>query len=306
MTQFKVYNRYYCLIILSILLSISNLIKGQEDSPSYQRLTNFPVFSINAFEYANSGYKTPNGEGHIKMSELNTSIQLAFPLKEKKLYLYNKVNYAQFNFNTDYNRNNANEQFNSIALSMGLIVVLKNHWRLFGIITPTLASDFENALSKEDLLTQASVIATKRANHNYEYGFGLALSTRFGRELVIPLATLTYKKNKWSTLMVLPAYLSQYYEINNTRVGLKMSTFGNIYNLSTSPSPQLEMDKLGYSRITIGPDIGTKLFGSFYLNINSGLAVRNRLESINHKQKIEMKLSMQEKFFFNIGLSLIK
>ncbi|TLX73512.1 hypothetical protein E9993_15490 [Labilibacter sediminis] len=240
------------------------------------------------------------------MSEFNTSFQLAYKLKEKKLYLFNKILLGQFNFSNEFNDTKMDERFSSVAISTGLIVALKNRWKLISVVTPTLASDFEKKVSSDDFLTQASVIAAKRTSPFCEYGFGLALTTRFGRELLIPLATLTYKKNNWTTLMILPAYLSQYYEINNTKIGLKMSIFGNLYNLSNPPNDNIEMDKLGYSRITIGPDISTKLFGNFYLNFNAGLAVRNKLESINTNKQVEMELSTKEKFFFNIGISLLK
>lgn len=295
-----------CLVIFSLSLSNTHLVKAQSDTTQYKRLTSFPILSINNFMYAKSDYETPTGNGNIKMTEYNTSLQLAFKLKENKLYLFNKIHYGHFNFSSEFNGKNIDEHFNSLAISAGLIVVLKNRWKLFGIVTPTLASDFEKPVSSDDLLTQASVIATKRTNPFCEYGFGLALTTRFGRELLIPLATLTYKKNNWTTLMILPAYLSQYYEINDTKIGIKMATFGNLYNLSNPPSMKVEMDKLGYSRITIGPDFSTKLLGSFYLNFNAGLAVRNRLESINNNQQVEMELSTKEKFFFNVGISLQK
>ena len=87
---------------------------------------------------------------------------------------------------------------------------------------------------------------------------------------------------------------------------MKLSAFGNVYNSTNTFASNLELDKLGYSRINIGPDIKLRIYKSLYANINAGITVRNRLFYIDSQGRLEMELSAYTKYFFNFGLSILK
>ena len=175
------------------------------------------------------------------MDEWTTMLEFAFPIKEKKWYLSNRVQYTYFTFEatTELTNFKASKDFHSIAYSIGIIKILPKRWKLVASFTPTLASDFEESLHSDDFIFQAAALAMKRSSQNFEYGFGVAYTTRFGNATLIPLVNLTYKVNNWETLVILPAYISQNYLFNkNTNQGILQSalssgigrSLGGLYN----------------------------------------------------------------------------
>lgn len=279
--------------------------QNNSDSISYKRLTKFALASVDYTAYSASEYGRDNED--IRMNEYRAKLQFALKLKEKKTYLLNNVSISKFDA---YANKGASQYFNesyfAISYSIGLIQILKNRWKIVGVLSPTLASDFNKATSKHDFILQYSAIASKRVGPNLEYGFGAAYSTRFGRALAIPLVSYAYQKGNWSHTGVIPAYIGSYYNIRQIDVGMKLSTFGNVYNSTNSIVSQFELDKLGYSRVNIGPNIKFCIFKSLYANINTGITVRNRLFSIDSQGGLEMELTANTKYFLNFGLSILR
>jgi len=306
--------KHFTTILLSLfsigLTYAQSSIDSTKVDTTYKRLGKFPILTTNYSNYGNSAFETNGQRGRISMHEWSMVLQIAIPLKEKKLYLYNKTHYTNFTFSSTLNQGDSNflENFHSIAFTIGLIKILPKRWRLITNLTPTLASDFEQTLKSDDFIFQASTLAIKRASPHFEYGFGLSFTTKFGNALIIPLIKLTYVKNNWETLAVLPAYVSQNYKFSeNTKLGLKLSVYGNLYNVKfDNISSNHDLNRVSYSRINIGPDFQTKLFGDIYLNAGTGLTVRNILEFQDNDLNTELDLNTGNKFFFNIGVKLLK
>ncbi len=299
------------IIILTATLAINlTYAQSKTDSLQYKRLTKFPVFSTNYFNYSSSEFDINNQKGKIEMDEWTTMLEFAFPIKEKKWYLSNRVQYTYFTFEatTELTNFKASKDFHSIAYSIGIIKILPKRWKLVASFTPTLASDFEESLHSDDFIFQAAALAMKRSSQNFEYGFGVAYTTRFGNATLIPLVNLTYKVNNWETLVILPAYISQNYLFNkNTKLGGKLAVYGNLYNaVFSNTTSNIDLNRVSYSRITIGPDFQTKLFGDFHLNVGAGIAMRNILEFQDDDLNSELDFSTDNKFFFNIGIKLLK
>lgn len=295
------------IILLSQGIFNHSFCQNSSDSINYKRLTKFVLASVNYTHYSATEYAKGNEVGKVSMNEYRTKIQFVLKLKEKKTYLLNTIDITQFDVYAvkgafqDFNKN-----YYSFSYSIGLIQILKNRWKIVGVFSPTLASDFNDNISGDDFTFQSSVLAIKRASGNYEYGFGIAHSYRFGRALTIPLLSYTYRKDRWSHKGVIPVYVASYYKIRNLGIGMKMATFGNVYNSTNTIVSNLELDKLGYSRINIGPELIFRIYKSLYININSGITVRNRLYSINSYGEFEMELNAGKKIFFNLGLSILK
>lgn len=281
--------------------------QNSNDSINYKRLTKFALASVDYTFYSPSKYIKDHEAGEIRMNEYKTKIQFALKLKEKKTYLINKIYMTKFDTYANKGKDqNFNESYYSLSYSIGIIQRLKNRWKIVGVLSPTLASDFNNKVSSHDLILQSSVLASKRASANFEYGFGVAYSTRFGRALTIPLLSYAYLNGRWSHNGVIPAYIASYYNYKRFEIGVKMSTFGNVYNSTNEIQSNLELDKLGYSRINMGPDFKFCIYKALYANINTGITVRNRLYSIASQGELEMELNAGRKFFFNFGLSILK
>ncbi|NQX86205.1 MAG: hypothetical protein HRT67_09930 [Flavobacteriaceae bacterium] len=300
----------YTLGILITLYACNICLAQQKQDTLYQRLDKVPVFGLSYFNYGNSDFESPIGTGEAKMQEMGAMFQYIKQLKNKKWLLANKLLYTYFKYDAKsaFNGFDINENFHSISYSLGVIRILPKRWKLIVLLSPTLASDFQESLSRNDLISQGSIIATKRASPYFEYGFGLTYTTRFGNPTVLPLVNLTYKKGDWHTKAVLPAYITHYYVFNeNTKLGFRVAAYGNLYNATIeNNSTAFELNRVGYSRINIGPDFQTKLFRDFYMNLGAGISTRNVLEIQDDDLNTIIDVDVDEKFFFNIGVKLLK
>lgn len=297
---------FYSVLFVSGIC-LNGFCQNDSDTTKYKSLQKFELISFDYTSYSSSEYQSDDKVGVMSVEEYRTKLQFALKLKEKKTYMLHKIDMTRFDaYSEEGSLNEFSKHYYSFSYSLGLIKVLPKKWTLVGLVTPTLASDFDEKTSFDDFILQSSVMATKRASENMEYGFGVAYSTRFGRALVIPLLTYTYVKNNWHHEAVLPAYLASYYSFNKFDAGLKLSIFGNLYNSNNSAASDLELDKLGYSRINIGPAVRMCVYKSIYANINTGITVRNRLSSMNGQGELELEIAADPKYFINIGLSILK
>ncbi len=278
------------------------------DTMNFPRLSKFPVLSIDYTSYSSSGFEYDDTKEKIAMDEFNGVLQYSIKLKDKKTYLLNRFNFNLIRITQEdiLRTSLISPDYYSFTVGVGLIRVLKNRWKIIGTLNPAYASDGHSSLSMDDIILQASLIASKRKNPNFEYGFGLVATTRFGSEIVTPVVSWIYSKNKWRSTAILPVNATVAYKLKKTELGLKYSAFGNVYNSKGAENLDLELDKLGYSRLNIGPDVLINFYKSLYLNINSGITFRNRLQAIDSNGNMELDLSAGSKFFFNVSLKILK
>lgn len=271
-------------------------------------IVKFPLFTAAYFYYPALTFDTAEGKVQTEIKEVRTSFQAALPLKAKKTYLLNRVQYSLLQYEADVTSKalRIQDTYHTIQYTVGLLQILPKRWQLVFNVSPTLASDFRASLSSDDFILQLSALALKRASENVQYGFGLAYTTQFGDPLLLPLIRLVYRKNNWLTNIVLPAYISQYYEFNKgSRLGLKAAVYGNFYNVNATREDST-IDRVAYSRVTLGPEYRLRLFGSLYVTTAAGVAVANLLRIENEAPNEALKLNADSRFFFNVGLSLLK
>jgi len=302
--------RFLITIFLLFIMSFSLCAQELKDTITYNKLHKFPLLTLDQFYYPNTTFNTNIGQGEIEFNEQRLSIQAAIPLKDRKTYLFNSLNYTLIHYNTIFDQSSLtiNESYHSIQYSLGLINILPKQWKLIFNLIPTLASDFHNSLSSEDFTFQISAMATKRSSQNVQYGFGLAYTSRFGNLTIIPLFSLTYKSDKWLTLAVLPAYVGQYFEFNDKyRLGIKAAVGGDLYNVDFDDiSSPLNLNKFSYSRVTLGPEFLFKLIGDLYMNTGGGFTVRNVFEVQDKQQNKKLEFTFENRMFFNVGIRILK
>jgi len=301
------------ILLITLLFVVQNTFAqvdslSSSDSLSYERLAKFPLATVTYTSYSNSKINKDGIKRYVGMSEVNANLQFAIPLKNRRTILLNKFNFNQSDvlIDSDGEQSHVHNQYYSFAYSFGLIKILNKRWKIIGVLTPTLASDFDASIGKNDFILQSSILVSKRSSPYFEYGFGFAYNTRFGQEIAIPLISLTYKKGDWGVFAVLPAYISSYYHLNNSKIGLSLAAYGNVYNAEMNVPSSLDLDKLGYSRINFGPEYQVKMFNDVYLNLKAGITFRNRLEAINSDGDLELDLSAKTKYFFSVGIRILK
>jgi hypothetical protein len=296
--------------IALVLLGINNSIAQEKTNVIYERLEKFPVFSFDYFNHANSNFDIDSGSGEIKMNEFIATLQFASPLKQGETFLLNKFQYTFFNYEADFVANSLNSEknFHAIEYTLGIVHKLQNDWKVVASITPMLSSDFEESINSDDFLIQANAIAIKRSSPNFEYGFGLTYTTKFGDPLLLPVLKMTYRKRNWTTLVFLPSYISQYYKVNeNTKVGLKAVVYGNAFNATFDENRyNSDVNRVVYSRITVGPEFQTKMYKNLYFNAALGVSLRNILEVQDTDLNTIGDYDIDNKFFMNVGFKILK
>jgi hypothetical protein len=299
----------WLLVVASFSQVQTDSINLNKDTATYGKLVKTAVISSDYFNYPSSDFY--GDKGQIAMNEIRNSLLFAFPLKKKKLYLFNLIQYSYFSIDAQVDLQktiDSKNKFHSIQYRIGILKVLPKSWKFLINAAPTIASDFKESIQSDDFIVQASTMLTKRSSPAFEYGFGVSYTTRYGNPFIIPLASIIYKKKKWLSLMILPAYISHYYTFNkNTRLGLKMAVNGSFYNASFNNGVSMfDLNRVSYSRINIGPDFQTRLFSDFFINIGTGIAMRNILAFEDDDFNKELEFNVDKKVFFNIGIKFLK
>lgn len=195
--------------------------------------------------------------------------------------------------------------YHTIVYRLNLNQKLDDKWRLNIGIAPSLASDFEDNLSREDLLLQANAMLIRLKSKTFTYGFGLAVSTRFGRKLIIPIASLSFKSPKRNISIVLPNKVSIMYNTTNKNVyyGFAAVLNGALFNVHNSNEEVNNIvDEAGYSRLNVGPAVEFRLKGELYLKASGGFSTARKLEFISENEDI-LDRTPDNGPFFNIGIS---
>lgn len=149
-----------------------------------------------------------------------------------------KIGYANLTANTEVSLplvNLESIRYHTISYGLGLIQTLNTNWPLVANFIPTLAPDFEEKLSGNDLLFKANALAVNTKNEKLKYGIGLAYTTRLGRQLLIAMGLLMYNTRKFELDIVLPNKLSAMVKTNKNLFyfGVKAGLNGGVFNNSS-------------------------------------------------------------------------
>ncbi len=294
--------------LLFLFLTLIVNAQHKTDTISYPRLSKFTIASIDNYQYLYSDMNKAYLNSDVKIDEYRASVQIALPLKNKKTYFYNGWDYLKINSITKKEIADAyyNNCYEAITCNIGFIKELKSHWSLLCMVSPSIASDFKNTISSDDLMLGISAIAYKRFNKYFEYGIGFSFNTRLKYEMYLPLLSLNYKKQKHEFKALLPLQISSYYCFKKLKVGFEGRLFENYFNADDEMAKTFNMDSFGFSKVNFGPKLMLQLYRSLYFNMAGGVTVFNELTSLNQRgNKIEI-VAPDNKLFFNFGLKILK
>lgn len=190
----------------------------------------------------------------------------------------------------------------SINYRFTLIHKLNAKWRVIALLEPTLASDFKEELSFDDLILQGTAMAIKTVNDKFKIGVGLGYTSRFGSPMVVPMIPITYQSAKHSFNAIFPVKFSYQYEVfQNLQIGIKGQANGANFNISDYSEGETDFNKLNYTRFNLGPVVNFKT--SKYLNIElSGGISSNRQFNLVDTGGNSFERSVRNDPFLNIGL----
>jgi hypothetical protein len=271
-----------------ILLSASIVLV----SDSYSQ--NFELLTVKSAYYPAQEIEDPRSDGQIGIREWG--VQLAIPhfiQKEDSTIVIHKIAYGDLRIDAEIgmapSTTAATQRYQSISYNLGLIKGLGAHWLAVVNVQPTLASDFEEKLSGDDFLLQANALLINSKNEKFNYGFGLAYTTRVGRQIVLPMGLFTYTTRRLDVDIVVPNNLTITFKTPQKTMayGIKAGIDGGVFNTTNNIAPLgVSIDKVGYSRLILAPTISAIFFTALRIQLLGGLAVGRRLELLDSQEEV--------------------
>ncbi len=266
------------------------------------------IFGLKTAYYPLRDIKDSSIDGEIGFKEFGVNLTIPQVFNDFKTILSHTVRYNFLSVDANLNLNNSliesTSDYHLISYAFNLIQKLKNDWRINVGVSPSLASDFNDGIKGDDWLFQGNVLFMKRKNPSINYGFGAAISTRFGRELLVPILLFNYKTPKRTLSVTLPNRVSLMYNTKNKNFyyGGMAALNGALFNVSPeNPLVNDVVDEAGYSRLNIGLSLEVRLKGGLYLRSFNGIALARRLELINSSNDT-VDRTPQNGPIFNLGI----
>jgi hypothetical protein len=274
------------------------------------------LLGVSYFNYPKTDIEEGANNQQAFAQEFGIFGNLPIKLNGDKTIMLNGLTYA-FVENTTYNPPeeyfDTKEQvrkLHTISYSMTLVQKLSDTWKLIVILEPTLASDFKDKLSSDDLILQSGLVVTKKFSDNFQLGGGLIYSTHLGEPLPMPALQIkyTYKNHELTGFLPMKAqYSYKFGKEEKLKIGLRAAINGSNFNITSPdfagviPSP---INKVRYSRANVGPFINYGITDMFRVEIFGGITTGRKYEFIDFEDN-EYNYNRSNGPFFNIGFVIV-
>ena len=269
----------------------------------------FDLIKIHSAYYTKQSIEDSSVDAEIGFFEWHGHVLIPQIFNNKKTILTHRFAYTNLRVDTEAIRTTGSvkskKNYHTISYNLGLIQSLSPRWRLMLNLSPTLASDFKESLDEDDLLYQANAMFINNKSKRFSYGFGLAYTTRFGRQIVLPTGMLVYRTPKIVLNILLPTRASIMFKSKSKTFlyGVETSINGGLFNNTTDVETiSALVDETGYSRFLIGPAFELKQKNGINIQIKGGVAAGRRLEFIDVNEEI-IDRTPEVGPFLSLGLS---
>lgn len=292
-------------ILFLIILVINSFHTKGQIQKKYKPINEFVIASVSHTCYSNSYLKKDNYSGEFENFETSFNLSIPIVLKKKKIVILNSFGYTNLKMGAFNDTSSNYKNLHTYSHRLGVTKILRNNWTITGSLQYAFASDFKANTSTSDVFYNISTLAIKRKNKYFQYGFGLAYTANFGKKMIIPLFIMNYKKGKSSTNLVFPYLISLFRHFDKSKLGFKAEINSNIFNLESN-YPGIDLDKMNYLKINVGPTFEFNLYKFVKLSISGGISLVNKMDFNNQNDKKELSLSPKENLFFKVALKLAK
>lgn len=249
-----------------------------------------------------------------------TNLTLNLPLKLKRGFLINSVNfnYYQINYsNTSIITSDINELY-SIKYTLTYIRPLSKKWSISTQAGVSLASNLKSSITSNDFVYNASLLAIKKGGNTKQPSrlmFGLAYSTFSGEYRFLPIINYTKViNNKFSYGIGFPR---TYFKYNiNSRNILKIQAELNGLNANLSNPLGVNTNNLAqkasFTTAGLGLEYTYWMDNNWAISFNGGYAIYNNYELQDenynkvHEFKVEPAPSFSAGLKFNLKNKTIK
>lgn len=291
--------------LLIFLISISTKANTTSDSIQYKRLQKYTITRVDWQMFLKTQQSEENTmEG---FSEINLNLNYAHKTKYDGMYVFASASYSSFA--CEYLTENSEEdiKFHHARLDIGLSKQLSRDWKIIGIITPMLSSSLESDISKNDFFFETSLLAKKRVNPYLEVGFGAYYANGLmqnSKQVIIPIATLAYKKDRVSITGVFPDELAALYKISKLSIGLRTKYKDLYYYNSSKKIDKNETWQIHNKRLQVGPTCVFETPDNMCLELNAGVIIHNSVVGYNKSMSESFDYMLPERFVFSLSLYL--
>lgn len=277
----------------------------------YVHAQGFELLKVESTYFPQQSIEGSSLDGKIDFWEWSGQLAIPQPLKNNKTVLIHKLKYSNVRAGIKESSVLLNSEltkiYHSISYSIDYIQPLGPKWTLTLNLNPLLASDFQSSLSGEDLLFQGTALAINTKKKKFNYGFGFAYTTRFGRALAIPGGMIKYTTSKMNFELWFPDNMLIMFNTDKSfQFGFKAAIDGGLFNNSNNLLTSINsiIDETGYSRLNIGPAITMRLKNGIHINLDGGTAIARRLEFIDINEAT-FDSTPETGPFFRIGFSFV-
>jgi hypothetical protein len=266
--------------------------------------------SIEYLNYAKAPVKESNENLQASFQEFGAFAAYPVQSKNKKTKVINGIQYALVDASVSNNATSAvnSRQFHSITYNLTILQQLSCNWKLAASLMPTLSSDFKSGLSNNDFFMQGSLLAINKLNSYTSIGGGIVYNTKLGKPTLLPAFIFRYFKDRQELAVLLPDFANYAYQVDRKvkfDIGVKASLNGADFHISgNNLDTAVNVNKLSYSRINIGPVAGYKITRTIKLEATGGISTARKYQFLDVEGN-KYSFNTNNVFFFNIGLAIV-
>jgi Domain of unknown function (DUF6268) len=290
------------LLFIAVLLRVNGLFAQ-----------NFQLAGIGYSNFAKTKIKDSPTSQAVEFQELSFFAKLPIKFKNQKTVLMNTLQYGLVQ-PTAHNSPlfaaaETTKNLHSVSLSLMLVQKMGRDWTLIAALMPTLASDFEKALSGDDLLMQGSILVSKKLNETWTLGGGAIYTAQLGDPRFLPAVQLRYLHNKHFINVLLPSFANYLYSIDKSEkwhVGFRLATNGGNFNVNNPDFTKVIPNSINnaiQSRINLGAVVNFQLTKNILLEANGGISVARKYRFEDTAKRV-FTYNSDNGGFVNIGILL--
>jgi hypothetical protein len=274
---------------------------------------NFQLAGIDYSNYAPAKITNSPTNQAIAFQELSVFAKLPVKFKNAKTILINTLRYGlvqpTITNSPLFLESNTKKNLHSVSLSLTLVQRMGKKWTLIAGLTPTLASDFEEKFSRDDILMQGVLLASKKLNDKWSVGGGVVYTTQLGDPRFLPAVQLSYHSNKHLVKILLPSFISYLYTVDKEEkwhLGLRLATNGGNFNINNQdfrqgiPNP---INKIIQSKVNMGAVINYQLTKTILLEAHGGISAARKYK-LQAASKDIYSYPSENGGFFHLGIFL--
>ena len=155
---------------------------------------------------------------------------------------------------------------------------------------------------------QGSFVAIKKLSDYTSIGAGITYTTKLGQPSLLPVLHFRYEKDRHKINILLPTIADYSYQLDEKdklNAGFRVSLNGADFHVNgNNIDSSIQVNKLSYSRINLGPVISYKISKMIMLEATGGISTARKYEFLDGKGN-KYSFSPNNVGFFNIGLAIV-